>query len=245
MLADPEPVVMRQGVLLLMTCAIAVGLTGCGARRSRPHPPAGVEGRAEVVVVQNGKPVAVARGQEKAAVLAPHHGIQWEVDGWGSNQSEAEADALKRAAEKLAGFLQALKPPLYVTLTTNYVRRHLVHGEAQRRPDQEKAVNEAVQLQCWSLPVSITPEDYAVLARNARQAKLEEERSERMRLAAWGVVGMLILVTGMRGSLQLLEWRASLRQATPVRQNRKAAKVKAVAVACLLLAVVMGLFFLA
>jgi hypothetical protein len=206
------------------------------------QPPAQVLDHAKVVVVQKGKPAAVAKVEERQA---PHRGVQWEVDGWGSNQSEAEADSLKRAAEKLAGFLQALKPPLHVPVTPDYVRRHLVHGEAHRRPDQEKAVNDAVQLQCWSVPVSVTPEDYAALARNARQAKLEEERSERMRVAAWGLVGMLILITGFRGFLQLLEWRASFRQATFVRQNLKAAKLKAVAVVCLLLAVVMGLFFLA
>jgi len=258
---------MRRTLLLLVTCWVGVAcLSGSdAARRQRTQQPAAAgavkndkaarrqrtQQPAGAGAVKNDKVADVVENHKVAAEKpAPLRGLVRQVKGWGRDQNEAEADAVKRSADLLTDFLHRQKQPLEVTPSAAYVRNHLIHGETQRRQEFDQDIDkgpENIKMQCWSLTLAVTPEDYAELARRDQAVRLEHERSARLMLAVRILVGLLALLVAIVGCIRLEEWTRACctRRLRCLRENLRAAKVKVLAVACLLIVVVMGLYFLA
>jgi len=217
---------MQRTLLLLVTCLVGAALLPGCIKKSRVQPPQA----AIVAGVAAEKP-------------APSRGLAWQVKGWGRDQNEAEADAVQRATDLLTAFLHQLKPPLTVTPSPAYVRKHLIQGIAQRRQEDDQDIDK-VKIQCWSLTLAVTPEDYTELVRHDRQARIEQERSGRMLLTALVLAGVLILLVAVIGYIRLKEWACCTRRVRSPRENLRAAKAKVLAVACVLIVAVIGLWFL-
>jgi hypothetical protein len=247
-------------VLFLIVALVGAALLVRAARKHAPAP--AVEPRVATVKSEKSRKSRITRvhAAPPAGRVAeiepgiavenppPPHGIAWQVKGWGRYQAEAEADAVARATKGLADFLQDLNPPLLDPPPQSYVRGRLVRGAAQRLQDLDQVIDkapEAIKMECWSLNLVVTPEDYAELARREKEIHIERERSHRMLWSAWILGGVLILLAGIIGLMRLREWANALPRTWCPRSAAKGAKVKALVVACVVVGAVVGFLFLA
>jgi hypothetical protein len=212
---------MRLALVMLMSfLACTAALTGC-----RPSTGARQKPAAAVRVT--------VRPQDNPP---PQKGLSWIIKGWGRTQAEADADAVQRATAFLADFIHQQKPPLAVTPSPAYVRTHLMYGPSQRKEELDQEIErgqEAIKMQCWTMTLAVSPQDYAALVQVDRQARLQHHRSERMILLAKVVVGVLALLAAVLGYLRMEQWA-----------KRRCTRRLRVAVAAVLVAVVVGLLFL-
>jgi hypothetical protein len=179
-------------------------------------------------------PAPAAKPEEQKA---KPNGLAWQIKGWGRTQQEAEEDGVKRASEFLGDVLQHQKPPLAVTPPPAYLRKHLIRWPAQRREDLDQAVAEGpdkIKMQCWTLSLAVTPEDYQDLVRLDRQMHHEAQRSERMLLFAKLAGGVLALLAVVLAYLRLEAW-----------MKRACTRRVRLALACFLVVAVVGLLFFA
>ncbi len=128
----------------------------------------------------------------------------WEVEGWGRNQAEAEEAALRKARSLVEDFLRQRNPELSWSPSVAFVRKHLVTGPATRRKEKDQPVGQKreLPLECWTLPVAVTPTTEHLLAQAARAERAEG----RLRLLGKVLVGVVLLLVGVVGYLKLDEW---------------------------------------
>ncbi|HYT90540.1 MAG TPA: hypothetical protein VEL76_17670 [Gemmataceae bacterium] len=131
---------------------------------------------------------------------------RWEVKGRGETIEEAEKVALARARTLVEEHLRRQQPPLRWSPSAEYIRAHLVSGSPQRLTDEDKTVNtpegREYTLRSWSWTVTITPEQYRELVKDARR----EKASDRMLLAGKVTVGLVLLLAALAGYLRLDDW---------------------------------------
>src|SRR5262249_27856606 len=140
---------------------------------------------------------------------APQKGMWWTVKGWGTNQQEAEEDAARHASKTLAAFLKAQQPPLTAAPPPAYVRKHLIRGPAQRKADEDQVVDqgpEHIPMECGTVTLAVTPQNYADLVRLQREFRQQRYRSERMLLLARITGAALALLAGVVGLVRLRDW---------------------------------------
>ncbi len=244
--------------LILIGLLVGILLVGCRSKRARsPAVTVGevlnlaqVKARAEALRSRGdlGKSKLVEVEPGIAVERVAPRGIDWQVKGWGRTQTEAESDAIERATSHLAEFLQHLNPPLVTTPPRSYVNGHFIHGAAQRVPDLDQVIDkghESIKMECWSLNLVVSPEDYAGLVRLERQLHVEQERSHRMLLSAGILGGMLVLLAGIIALVRLRDWSYSTWTNRTVLIRKRGAKAKALVVACVVILAVVGFLFLA
>ena len=199
-------------LMLAGLAAVALLASGCAKPRGRwggHRAAAGVVGEAKAAVQVQGAPGP----QKQQAPAAPAQAAEakpaanepsWEVRGWGQNQEEAEQDALRRAVGKVKDYLARERPPVRWTPTPDYIHDHLQTGPAQRHKDLDQdlpAPGGPIHVECWTIPVAITPagrEEIARLDAALRAAERERERADvsRGRMLILGRV-LLAVVAGL------------------------------------------------
>jgi outer membrane murein-binding lipoprotein Lpp len=248
---------MRTTILLLAVCLVGTTyMAGCVKRHRAP----GVAVVEEVsdkktrtrVLRAQAPPQAAQDAAVDADIVpekpAPTRGIAWQVKGWGRDQTEAEADAVGKATNGLADYLQHLNPPLALTPSTAYVRERLIRGAARRLEDLDQVIDkgpEPIKMQCWSMNLVVTPQDYAELVQREKRLHVEQERSRRMLISARVLAGVLVLLAGTIALIRLREWSCCRWKARTIQGSRRGAKAKALVVACVVILAVVGFLFLA
>ncbi len=187
---------MRTTIFVLVTLT-AISLTvrtgatqWCQAGKPRPRP----------------APVQVEEGKSAS----------WDVKGYGRSREEAEQDALEKARSKVTAYLRRQEPPLFWSPTAAYVRDHLADTARMEKLD-DVDIGEppapVVKVQCWRLPVIVTPARYLQMVREnrddlARQQKVERDARavERMLLLGKVMGGILALLVGVGGYIRLDDW---------------------------------------
>jgi hypothetical protein len=216
---------------LVLVLAAGTVLPGCRAHRAPPQ-------AVSVAPAKRGSAEpAAARGPAPVERAPATSGLARSVKGWGRNQKEAEDDAVKRGSEFLVDFLRQQKPPLAVTLPPGYARQHLIRGPATRHQDLDQEIDkgaEVIKMQCWSLTLAVTPQDYLNLVRLDRQAHALEQRSARVLLLARVMAGLLAALIAVLTYIRVAAWTRGVRTG----------RVRVVVV-CLLLAAGASLVFLA
>src|SRR5262249_2880229 len=128
---------MRR-TLLASLLLFALVVTGCRHRGARVD--------AKRVVTR--APAKAVQPVKEADPAAP----AWRVQGWGRDRQEAEQDALKRAGKVVASHLRSKNPAVAWAPTPEYVRKHLVRGEAERDKEGDEHIPdgfEGIDVQCW------------------------------------------------------------------------------------------------
>lgn len=243
---------MGKTILLLAVCLVGMTyMAGCVKRHRAPAVAVVVEKKAKMRAIKGqAAPPAGREADVDADIVpekpAPTRGIAWQVKGWGRNQTEAEADALEKATNGLAAYLQHLNPPLTLTPSTTYVRDRLIRGAPRRAEDLDQMIDkghEVIKMQCWALNLVVTPQDYAELVQRERQFHIERERSQRMLVLARVLAGMLVLLAGVIALVRLKEWSCRTWTTRTVLIRKRGAKAKALVVACVVILAVVWLLF--
>jgi hypothetical protein len=179
--------------MLRLVLGLSVTVAALGLLRPspcRPDPPR----RAEKVV---------ARGQLPLSVI-----------GYGQTAEGARANALERAAEALADFLQQQDVPLLgadwkedpATLVRllSYVNAYVKDGEGSAGEEVILVPNQP-PFKKWVLPLRARP-DWAVIFSSEQAAQRQVRAHERQHLAGWLVTGLAGLLGLIAGGLRLERW---------------------------------------
>jgi hypothetical protein len=154
---------------------------------------------------QGGAPAKKAVAKKEAPDLPT-----WEVKGWGQTQEDAELSALKKARDVVEDYLRRRSPPVRWTPTVDYVRDHLKQGAAQRREELDQDVevgNAKMRVKCWTITVSITPQERKTITDLYEQERAQERRIEQGRVAQERMVLLTkVLVGVVAGLLALLAY---------------------------------------
>jgi hypothetical protein len=201
-------------VLVPAACRVRTRHQPPAAAHQPPRPPK-AEVKQVAVVVQPAPP----RAPRQAAEAKRVDEVSWDVAGYGQTRELAEKDALAKAVKKVTDYLRNQKPPVAWTPSSEFVRAHLVRGEAERDEDKDQKLEkeepgkEPLVAQCWVLHVSLTQADRDVIARldaDYRQEQRRQERAalsgERMLFLGRALVGLVAGLLALLAYLRLDEW---------------------------------------